>query len=90
MTLKIFTVYDLKSETYLPPFCMRSKGEALRSWQTIVNDDQSNFSKFPADFTLYEIGSFDDNSGELVYYPRISLGSALEFRKNNVTDVKEI
>lgn len=81
MKSKLFVVYDCKVGAYMTPFFMRSKGEALRAWQQIANDEQSNICKFPADFTLFEIGEFDDESGHVVMHDsKMSLGCALEFK----------
>lgn len=81
MKLKVYTVYDSKVEAYLPPFFMKNKGEVLRAWETTVNDPQSNMCKFPADFTLFEIGEFDDQSGVVsMYEAKVSYGLALEYK----------
>jgi len=55
----MFTVYDSKAETYLRPFTMQSTGEAIRGFITTLNDFNTEFGKYPADFTLFEIGTFD-------------------------------
>lgn len=94
MVHKIYTVYDSKAETYLPPFFMRSKGEALRAWIQAVNDEQTQFNKYPADFTMFELGEFDDVTGVINnHLAKQSLGNALEFRKtmdvSPVTSIKE-
>lgn len=83
--VKLFTVYDSKAEAYMHPFVMRSRGEALRAWESEVNNEQSNFSRFPADFTLFEIGVFDEASGSVTMYEsKVSLGVAVEFKKKSV------
>lgn len=82
MVLKIYTVYDSKTQAYLPPMFMRSKGEAVRSFEAAANDPQSTLCKYPADFTLFEIGEFDDQTGTLsMYEAKISLGVAVEFKQ---------
>lgn len=79
MKLKMYTVFDVKSEAYLQPFFMQTKGQALRAWITSVNDPNTNFCKYPGDFTLFEIGEFDDSNGVITMYDsKINLGSALE------------
>jgi len=83
MKLKIYAVYDNKVESYLNPFTMRTRGEAVRSWADVVNDDKTQFHKHPADFTLMEIGEFDQDTGQLqnnANGPQ-SVGVALEFLK---------
>lgn len=86
MTSKVFTVYDSKADLWLNPFCMRSRGEALRSWAAVVNDEQSQFCKFPTDFSLFEVADFDDNNGNVIpHVAKVCLGTALEFKsKPNV------
>lgn len=77
---KAFSVYDVKSETYSPPFFEKTSGLALRSFTEAIKDPRSALSKYPADFTLFEIGHFDDSSGSLVpHQANIPLGTALEF-----------
>lgn len=86
--MKIYTVYDSKVEAYMSPFCQRSKGEALRAWETAVNDEQTQFCKFPADFTLFEIGEFDDNTGVITpHKTHMSMGLALDFKRKPATQL---
>lgn len=61
--LKVFTVRDSKVEAYLQPFFMRSYGEAERAFRTVMNNPEHQMSKHPEDFSLYEIGDYDDNTG---------------------------
>lgn len=60
---KMYTVHDKAAETYLPPFCMKTKAEAVRAFETTVNDPNSNFNKFPQDYSLVEIGTYDEDTG---------------------------
>lgn len=80
MIQKVYTVYDSKAEAYLNPFHMNTNGEALRAWKAAVKDPQTNFNKFPSDFTLFEIGTYDSNTGSYEMFPaKVSLGTALEW-----------
>lgn len=82
MTLKIFTAYDSKVEAYLQPFFMRSRGEALRAWTELANNPEHLFAKHPADYTLFEVGEYDDTTGKLTPLTAyINLGTALEFKR---------
>jgi len=80
MKLKVFTVYDVKIGAYAKPFLMITKGEALRGWLDVVNDPSTNFNKHPEDYTLFEIGEWDDQTAmftnERVPIP---IGPALEY-----------
>jgi len=80
MLLKIFTIYDSKTEAYMSPFFNQSTGGALRSFEEACRDENSTFHKYPSDFTLFEIGSFDDNTAQIQFHDaKISLGSANEY-----------
>lgn len=90
--LKMFTVYDSKSETYLRPFSMISTGEAVRGFITTLNDGQSTMSLYPADFTLYEVGTFDESNCKFVIYEALeNLGNGLHMKSKGspVTLTKE-
>lgn len=81
MTLKLFSLYDSAVEAYNTPMFLRSRGEAIRSLQAAVNEPGNNISKWPAQFTLFEIGSYDDSSGRITMYDAmISLGTALQYK----------
>lgn len=64
MIKKVYSVYDSKAGAYLPPFMMRSHGEAIRGFQDVVNDGKSMFSAHPEDYTLFHIADFDEISGK--------------------------
>lgn len=81
MKLKIYSVYDSKVEAYLQPFFLRSRGEALRAFQEVCSDPKSKFFKHGGDYTLFEIGEYDEISGLIESFKaKVSLGTALEFQ----------
>jgi hypothetical protein len=79
MIKRLFTVFDSKSEVYMPPFTYRTKGEAIRAFTDSVNDSGSQMNKYPADFTLFDIGSFDDVTCKFDVQSPESIGNAIEF-----------
>lgn len=82
---KIFAVWDSKVEAYLTPFFMRTKGEAVRAWQSVVNDPKTNFAKYPGDYTLMEIGEYDEYSGNIKgHEKKVAIGTALEFKSSAI------
>lgn len=83
-------IHDSKSETFSRPFCVRAYGEAERAFADGVNDGKSDYSKYPADFTLFELGSYDDVTGVIVPLaaPR-SLGAAVTFKASQPRLVEE-
>lgn len=80
MILKIFSVYDCKTEAYAQPFFMKTKGEAVRGFTDVSNDKSTNIAKYPEDFTLFEIGEYDDSNGMIKPHDTpVSVGKAIEF-----------
>ncbi|QCQ84952.1 nonstructural protein [Blackfly microvirus SF02] len=63
MKMLIFSVFDAAVNAYLQPFFVRSKGEAIRSFQDAVNDPKSQFNIHYTDYSLFLLGSYDDASG---------------------------
>jgi len=88
MKLKLFVVYDSKTECYGVPFFRDFTANALREWVEVasnVSDKNNQISKFPADFTLFEIGSYDQLTGDVeLYAVKFSHGTALEHVKDNL------
>jgi len=62
---EIFTVRDDKAEAYLPPFYMRTIGEAVRAFSAAVNDQGHDFHKYAEDYHLYQLGRFDELTGKI-------------------------
>lgn len=82
MILKVFSVFDSKAKAYLQPFHAVNSAVALRSFEAAVNDERHDFHRFAGDYTLFEIGIWDDQSGEVVCDGhKTNLGVAVEFLK---------
>jgi len=79
MKKRVFTIYDEKSEAYLQPFFLDTVGQAKRAVTDCVNDENHQFCKHPADYTLFELGTFDDSTGEFTQV-RKTHGNLIEFK----------
>lgn len=63
MKLQVYSVYDKAVNGFLPPFYVRSKGEAIRSFTDAANDAAHQFHKHAMDYVLMYLGTFDDGAG---------------------------
>lgn len=63
MELKVYSIRDQKGEKFNTPFFQNTHGEAERSFRHVANDPQSFVNKYPEDYDLYYIGSYDDQTG---------------------------
>jgi len=61
MLFTVFSIYDSAISTWLPPIYARNKGEMLRNFADAVSDPKSNLAKHPTDYSLHELGTFDDD-----------------------------
>ncbi len=66
MRLVALAVYDVKAEVYLPPFCVRTLNEGLRTFESLLSDSSTMFHKYPGDFRLFRVGEFHQDTGVLV------------------------
>lgn len=90
MVTKVFAVYDSKVEAYMNPMFFQSIGAALRVWVDAVNDQTTNIAKHPEDYTLFELGEYDDQTGQFknLSTPK-SHGVALEYVRARETSVMD-
>lgn len=92
MKLKIFSVYDSKVCAYDRPVYCERPAEAKLSINEAAKNPDSTFYKYPGDYTLFEIGTFDDSNGAIVMHDvHINHGTILsicsEFRTPNLEDL---
>jgi len=76
----IFTIHDSAASAYLPPFILHQEGIAIRTFTDCVNDPNHQFSKHPKDYTIFNIGEFDDSNGVITPLQiKKPLGNGLDF-----------
>ncbi len=80
MQNKLFAIYDDKAQAYLQPFTFTHDEQAVRTFSDCVNSKEHTFSKNPADYTLFSIGVFDDNTAEISSHASQKLINGLECR----------
>ena len=65
MKLHVMVIYDEAIRQYGFPMSFRTHNEVKREYMTIVNNpsEQSNMHLYPDQFKVYEIGSYDTETG---------------------------
>lgn len=81
--LKVFSVFDVKAEAYLRPFFVKTRGQAIRGFSDAVNDPQHEFHAHPDDYTLFQIGEFDEDEGKLIPAVPETCGNALQYLESD-------
>jgi len=83
MEHKIFAIYDQKAYAYLPPFTLPRTEMAERTFQDCVNSPDHAFGRNPADYTLIELGTYDDNKALISPYEVVrTIGTGIEYLKS--------
>lgn len=65
MKHRLYAVYDSKGGSYTIPFFDHAEGRALRTFKDCCNDPEHQFGKHPEDYTLFDVGQYDDDTGEI-------------------------
>lgn len=92
MKMKAFSVFDSKAEAYLLPFFTTTAGQAVRMFSDACMQEDHAFHKHASDYTLFEIGAFDEESGTFsTLSAHVNLGCAVEYvaKQGNLAIVKE-
>lgn len=79
MIWKMFSIQDAKVGTFSPPQFFRSAGEAMRVIGDTLASGESMLSKHPEDFSLFEVGEFDDQTSAIATGAPRSYGTLVQF-----------
>lgn len=81
--LKLFAIKDAKSEAYGPIITYKTQGLFLREISEAIAQGQTVWAKHPQDFTLYELGEYDADTGDVhMYEEKKALGLVADFKTN--------
>lgn len=78
MRLNIYTIFDQASGVYKRPFTAQADGEVIRVFKDMALNKDHEIGAHPEDYTLWRIGTFDDNKAIVVAEDKECLGTALE------------
>jgi len=67
MIQNAYSIKDAKANVFSAPFFSINDKTAQRSFEQATNDPNTTINKNPEDFSLYRLGNFNDQSGEI--YP---------------------
>lgn len=84
MIYQAYSVRDSKTAVMHPPLFNVTEGEATRAFHALVNDPQSLPGKYPSDYSLWHVGGFNGDSGELTHITPVKLvdGDQLTAKSN--------
>lgn len=77
MIVNAYTLHDTKAVSYSPPFFAAAHGLATRMVMELASDLSTTVGRHPADFTLYCVGRFDTESGQILPITREHISDVL-------------
>lgn len=66
MKLNMYTIKDQKAGIYHKPFFCINDQIALRAVSEVLADPTTEPARYPEDFVLFNVGTFDDSTGEII------------------------
>lgn len=63
----LIAMRDVRTGSFLAPMTVATPGEAERTYLEILRNEAILIGKYPNDFPLYEIGKFDEFTGEVYW-----------------------
>jgi len=83
MTLMMYAVYDHKAKAYGQPKLDYNTATCLRWFSDLVNKDGHPWQAHPEDYTLFQLGEYDDQSGMILPLTTPTpIGKAVEYVKH--------
>lgn len=82
MILLGYSLLDNKTGHFSTPFFFNHRGHAIRACIEIGSQPDTTVGRHPADFTLCEVGVFDDQTGRFTTEDVVYLGTVKSFLPN--------
>lgn len=74
----LYSVYDSAVAAYMKPLVFSADGEATRWFSDQATNAESMVNRHPEDYSIFRVGMFDDQKGELTYEEPTCLARAHE------------
>lgn len=87
----VLSIHDSKADAFLPPFFATNEAVALRMFEAATHDSSTDFCRYAADYTLFQIGTFNDQTGLVSHLDPIKSiinGQVLKANQNTNKEVK--
>lgn len=79
MMLLAFSLFDTKAQFFNVPFFVAHRGQAVRAVIDLGSDLNTSVGRFPNDFHLYELGVYDDQTGQYTSQHPQNMGPVASF-----------
>ena len=85
---KIYAIFDDATKAYMEPWFVVNAEVARRAFHAIANDKKHPIGQSPKDYTLFELGEWDPETGTIkIYDAKTPRGCAIEYvEKTNIPE----
>lgn len=88
--MDLYSVRDEKAVCSYEPQIFKTQVDAIRFFDQAIQNKNTMINKYPDDFTLYKIGTFDERTGVIVDAKVEKIVTATEIiRMKEATDVNK-
>lgn len=78
--IEIYACYDCKGEEFKWPMFFNNKAQAVRTFQRLARDKETELGQYPLDFSLMFMGKMDMDTGAITPNKApINMGIAANF-----------
>lgn len=84
MLHQMVAIFDIKCGAYARPVAVPADGAAIRMVQDAVNDSTTEYSKHPEDYSLWNVGTYDDSTGKLTSSTPVQLAQCVSLKNASV------
>lgn len=81
MIRNIYSVYDSKLITFMQPFVADNDQAAISIFTSAVSEPGTEPFNYPADYSLFRVGQFNDETGHIEKTQHENLGIASQFQR---------
>lgn len=90
MRFQLCSLYDMKVRVFMRPFTVAHVSMAQEALASAVNDPEHPCSAHPEDYTLFHIGTFDDDTGRIDSFSQpVHVALASSYQKKEMAYVQQ-
>lgn len=80
MLHQVIAIFDIKVGAFAKPVAVPADGAGVRAFQDAVNDPNTEYHKHPEDYSVWNIGTYDDNTAIMESKKPIQLAQAIALK----------
>ena len=89
MQYNIYVVRDAQAEVTMQPTFFEQDAQAIKAFKNSICKE-GHWNGSPADYTLYKVGTYDDNTMELNAYAPMKIIGGLDAWNQRQRDIRQL